>query len=459
MLRIYKFLNFNTALIKREFTSIVFVATALLLGFLFIKNVGSFSGPDMYTAHYRASLANATSQSFAEPQRSGNNRHQYIKGSENYFNSGGDSCRKNALVVTVIHDLTRSDGLNSCIESHDKTLDNKDVKVPATLQYPPLGYLPQAIGLRVGMVMNMEPIHAQTLARILNLLVYIIIVVISIRMLPGRGRWLAVFLGLLPTSLFLASSLSADGLNIAWGFLFVSYIIRLYTQDEKVNRHQMTRLLIMGVVLFLLKVAYSPLILLVLALRGKNMSTRTNLILFFSIAVIGSLLYSIWSINWSSLNALVDVSNNARIILDNLPLTIMGILLKMAYLPMTIFELGETLYPFLAISIILIIANALKGTRPASTTHIFDFLYIYRLQMLGLLAAMASIGMTLVALLLTWTDIGVYGFIDIQGFQGRYVLPILPLLLLVYYMPQKGKRLSGKGINKEIKSNKVKLNK
>ena len=84
----------------RNLPIILFVVVALVAGSIFIKNRGSFSGPDLYGAHYRASLAAATGQMFSEPVTKGTRQISYITGNEKYFESG-QKCVQNKLVSSA----------------------------------------------------------------------------------------------------------------------------------------------------------------------------------------------------------------------------------------------------------------------------------------------------------------------------------------------------------------------
>ncbi len=424
----------------RNLPIILFVVVALVAGSIFIKNRGSFSGPDLYGAHYRASLAAATGQMFSEPVTKGTRQISYITGNEKYFESG-QKCVQNKLVSSALISPLGSDYGRGCIRGHDKTLSSdKNVTVPVILQYPAIGYIPQATGLGVGMAANLEPITAQTLARYLNLFTYIVLVVASIVLIP-RGKWLIALLGVLPTSLYLASSLSADAMNIAWNMLFVAYVLRLYMQRERMTRWQVATVAVLGFGLFMLKVAYVPLLLLVLALGKEVISNRSKWLLFASVLLSGTFAYMVWSAKWGSMNASVDVANNFSAIIHNLDSTIVSVIVNVLYTPLRLFDIHEsTIYLCAAILVGALVLTHLRTTKQTPIKTLGGFIRRYQTQLLALLAAVASLGLTYAALLLTWTDVSVYGFMNIQGFQGRYVLPLLPLLLVFYFIPQKNSK-------------------
>lgn len=434
--KIQNILNFDLRYIKKELPSIVFIFVALLMGFLFIKNTGTLVGPDTYPAHYKASLAVATGQVFKHPTEVGYGRIHHIQGNEKYFSSGGKVCTEDTLVHLLVKTPLQPDKKSGCVRAHDKNLSsNKTVDTPAILQYPFISYMPQGIGLAIGMNIGMEPVDGQNLARLFNLITYILIVVVSIR-LTTKGKWLIVLLASLPMSLFLASSLSADSLNIAWGFLFVSYIVHLFNRDKKIKRKQVIILASLSITLFLLKVAYAPLALLILALSNNVIPRRLRWLLFTFVATVGALLYLVWSSNWSSLNSQTDMGIQMSMILQHIPNFIVGIIINILYVPMQILQLNDSIFTFAAMIVILMLTHSISRTKIASPNNLFDFIYLYRLQILGLLVVFASLAVTYAALLLTWSDIAKYGWINIQGFQIRYVLPLLPLLLFAYYLPQ-----------------------
>lgn len=409
-----------------------FLLVSIVSGSVYIWNIGSFSGPDMHGAHYRAAIAVATGQNFSEPTERGFGRINYISGSEKYLNSG-DGCVDNKLVTNTIANPLISDGGGRCIEMKDKFLTENEITVPVIIQYPPLSYIPQAVGIKVGMIWGVQPVDAQLMARYLNLLAYIIIIALSIIIIP-RGKWFIASIGILPTSLFLASSLSADSLNIAWNILFVSYIVRLYMQRKKATLKQKLIVFVLGIGLFMLKVAYVPILIIMLALKSNVMKPKTKWLLFLSIVLLGTIMYVIWSSSWSSLNALVDTSAQMSLIVDNIHKAIIAILLNIFYLPQMLLNQHIMYIVFAAILVVLLITH-ISRVRILKPKSLLEFIAVYRLQLLGIVALVGSLSLTYAALLLTWTNISEYGWLNIQGFQGRYMVPLLPLLVIAYYLP------------------------
>ena len=134
------------------------------------------------------------------------------------------------------------------------------------------------------------------------------------------------------------------------------------------------------------------------------------------------------------------MSVNSSIILHDLPAAIGGVLINILFTPYKIFETNQSMYVFFAIVLGWLVVSHLRKINIARPDDLFDFFDGYKLHFYGILAAVGSLGITYAALLVTWTDISEYGFLDIKGFQGRYILPLLPLLLLAYSVPQKTRK-------------------
>lgn len=116
--------------------TIIFIVIALILGSVYIKNIGTLSGPDMSGAHYRAALAFATGQSFTTPEREGYSKRSRLTGAENYFESGS-KCQKNQLATAAISSPLSPDRVNECTRNSDKILSpTKNTAVMGVVQYP-----------------------------------------------------------------------------------------------------------------------------------------------------------------------------------------------------------------------------------------------------------------------------------------------------------------------------------
>jgi len=141
--------------------------------------------------------------------------------------------------------------------------------------YSPVGYLPQSFGILLGRIFSLSPILLLYLARFFNLLAFIALVFFAIRTTPAL-RWTMVLLGLMPLTINLAASVSADAMAIGLSFLFTAYMLRLaFSPDtELVTRRQLGFILLLAVLLALSKPPYSLLVLLFGLIPAKKLAGR-----------------------------------------------------------------------------------------------------------------------------------------------------------------------------------------
>jgi uncharacterized membrane protein len=98
--------------------------------------------------------------------------------------------------------------------------------VTSDILYPPLSYLPQAIGVGLGRLLDFSWLQAMYTGRVGNLLIWLACVWLAIRVIP-LGKWLLLLLALSPVPLYQAASLSVDSVIIALSFLLSAYTLQL----------------------------------------------------------------------------------------------------------------------------------------------------------------------------------------------------------------------------------------
>lgn len=93
-----------------------------------------------------------------------------------------------------------------------------------------IGYIPSAIGLWIARLFHFSFSAMIQFARICNLLSYCLAIAVAIRVAPSK-KGLFVFVGMLPTSLFLASCFSYDAWLISFTMLGFAYFLRFAWGD------------------------------------------------------------------------------------------------------------------------------------------------------------------------------------------------------------------------------------
>lgn len=168
----------------------------------------------------------------------------------------------------------------------------KFMRFENTAMYSPVPYLPQAAGIALGRVLDRPAIALFYLGRISNLIVAVLLIFLAIRLTPVQ-RWLFVLIGLMPMTLFLLSSQSADAFTIGLAMLLVALALRYALTQHRVSIPMM---LVVSVLLTVSKQAYIMLpMLFFLAPAEKMGGPRRKLLVVSGVVAAGVLSALIWS--------------------------------------------------------------------------------------------------------------------------------------------------------------------
>ncbi|MCG6553812.1 MAG: DUF2142 domain-containing protein [Candidatus Magnetominusculus sp. LBB02] len=151
---------------------------------------------------------------------------------------------------------------------------------PNTARYAPVMYLPQALGIFVGRHLNLAPVYIMYMGRVSNLAFWITLIYIAIGITPVY-KWLFALLALMPMSLFLGASLSADAFTNAVAFVFAAVIFRMAFGggNDAVSTGELALIFLLGAMLSLSKQVYAPVMLLFLIIPVSRFGGLKNYIL------------------------------------------------------------------------------------------------------------------------------------------------------------------------------------
>ncbi|MBN2705766.1 MAG: DUF2142 domain-containing protein [Deltaproteobacteria bacterium] len=161
--------------------------------------------------------------------------------------------------------------------------------------YAPLLYLPGALSLAVGSRFSLSPLWLMYLGRLSNLLVYLGLVYWALTIVP-TGKIIFFLLGLMPMSLFLAPSLSIDGITIAAALLLTAVLLELAAQETPAVKTRTWFIAPVALTLLALgKPVYCPLLLLLfLSPRAWFVQDRGRLYLFFASLGLAGAAWLVW---------------------------------------------------------------------------------------------------------------------------------------------------------------------
>jgi uncharacterized membrane protein len=312
---------------------------------------------------------------------------------------------------------------------------------PNMANYAPTLYLPQAIGIRLATVLGLPAIAAFYVARLANACVALMILVAALRVMPF-ARLVILAVAALPTTVFQAASLSPDATINAVAFLTLALTLNVGT---RLTSGAPVRLLpVASVLLGLAKGVYLPVILAGLSPSGPTRQNRPWLVI--GCAAIGAAVFVAWMKASGGTQATYGIlARKSGLFVQTVPfmeqlsfilrdpLGFAGILLSSIAERMPVYALqmvgrfgwNAILLPLLAYPLALaMLIAALWGS---------DHGHIAIARRLWWLAlAIGSEFLIEIALYLTGTPPGAD---YIQGVQGRYLIPLLPLVGLALLPP------------------------
>jgi uncharacterized membrane protein len=301
--------------------------------------------------------------------------------------------------------------------------------------YSPLGYLPQAFGIALGRVFSLSPLLLLYLARLFNLLAFTALVFLAIRTTPVL-RWTMVLLGVMPLTINLAASVSADAMAIGLSFLFTAYILRLAFSPEGdlITRRQLGLVLAMALLLALSKPPYFLLVLLFLLIPSRKLAGRKAYAASFAVITGATLaVVLLWSmlVRGAYVPRIESVAPGSQVtyILRN-PFRYGWIMLRTAY---TFKSFWPRMFVggigFLEVNLPLaFLVSYMVALPAAAVVDPVERTPSLREKGVSLGTFLLVAAVTLTTFYITWTPVGNR---IIEGFQARYLLPIAPLALLV----------------------------
>ena len=312
---------------------------------------------------------------------------------------------------------------------------------------PPYAYLPQAVGMRMGALFNSPPILLFYLGRLANAFAWCLIVYLAVRFIP-TASWLLTALALAPMSIFQAASLSYDASINSLSFLFLALILRrAFAADYCLTWKDLFIWMLIVVAIAVAKPFYAALALLIFIVpppfSGKRFHyVKTALFL----AIVTAICVGLW-INARSNYLTYDEYNpafrNTQALMPGTNPSLQahylcnhpGAVLRAGVTDMLnvykyagwIGILGwlDTPFPiwfyfgFGLLVLILVATDRVPGVR----------IIMWQRVLLAVIAVLA-IASVLVSLYLIFSPVGAP---SILGVQGRYLIPIMPLVLIALH--------------------------
>ncbi|BDR54107.1 hypothetical protein KIMH_02180 [Bombiscardovia apis] len=431
-------------IVSSRLPMLIFLLLALVQGSYFMNAIGPLTIPDA-DLNANTSYAIATGQIFNHPEHKKDAfqnpvKVQYITGDSRMLSHKGIS---NELVYTITANPFVRDPQLKAQQSVNRDAATT-ITVPDTRlhnrsnQYFPLVYLPQAAGIWVALTTGSSPYEVWQAGRISNFVVFLLLMLAAIALIPKAKYFLALAGSVSPT-IFIASSLMSDAFFISIAACFLALFFRVSESRGPASQAQMIGLVTLTVLLFYSKLVYVALAMLVLALPSHIFTPKRKAIFTGSSAGIALITYAPWNHWFGGTLANANISQNRHWLLNNPLAELQTITWNVAFLPQKLLALepmvGEVL---LVVGLSWV---ALLRHLPHESQQQSERLGLWcsrnRYRIVSTVAFLACLYLTYLALSITWNPMPkLDNTSEILGFQGRYLLPLIPLLASVAFPAQ-----------------------
>lgn len=297
-------------------------------------------------------------------------------------------------------------------------------------------YIPQAIGIFITRIFTDKVLLLAYGGRIINMVFSIILIYFAIKKIPF-GKKILLLLSFIPIAIEGFSSLSPDAMTISMAFFYIAYILSLAFSKENhiIDGKKIAILTVLSVIMAMCKIVYLPLILLLFIIpkeKFKNEKKIKNIFIIGAIAVVLNLIWLMVAGIYLSHFREGDSSIQVISILTN-PIKYLQNCLYTVNLngqdyiySMFGGELGWGELVQLNSTVPYILCFILIWITITDQT-IKDKFKLYQKVWITI-AAIAVVGLIFTSLYVQWTTIGSD---SVLGIQGRYFIPILPLVALL----------------------------
>ena len=322
----------------------------------------------------------------------------------------------------------------------EETLTGEIVAFEGYTSNYPLQYFPQTIGASIALLLGLNRYWLFLLGDLFNLAFYVGVTYVAIRRIPV-GKTVMMLIAALPMALHQASSLSSDPFLNCLSYLFIAEVVRAILGEGKMTWKEMLCVVLPGLLMTPAKAVYGALMLAVAFIPGKRFSSKkvrwTFVIVTILVAVVAAFLpYIDWflerfgvtitgeeatqtygySLTWVFQNPIETAKIVGMTLLENTFDTYLDTMVGYSLSGMSLYVNHGYVNMFVIIFALAAIVGA-PGEKKLDGGRRAAFITI---AAIGILAVVMS-------MFIGWTN---PGETRVGGVQGRYFLPIVPLLLI-----------------------------
>ncbi|MEY8354055.1 DUF2142 domain-containing protein [Lachnospiraceae bacterium 54-53] len=423
----------------------LFPLTVVILGLFYMMVLPPFSAPDEaahFVSAYRLSSQLMGKQPVADEEflsRANEEERERIgRGADVLVRSGDDA----PGLYTSVGQVTYNRVLTEMFSLDDS--QGMTVRYEAPVNTTPVVYLPQAIGISLARLLHWGYIPLVYSGRLFNLLAFAGMAALAVRIMPFKKEMLMA-VSCLPMTLHLAASLSYDTAFIGLSMLFLAWCLFLAYEKKEVTVKDTVILALLLILLEPGKIVYLPVAGICLLIPAAKFKTKKRYwISVFS--VIAAVLLAVFLVNRIVLSAWAGSTESYVGWSEAAGYTLQDVLRQ----PYDIFLVYyETLVTQFDYYLVTMLGGFLGNLDPNLTVPPFCLAilwYVLFVSVIGregeaapvtggqklwiLLLVFLSACLVLASMLLGWTP---RNLTYITGVQGRYFIPLLPLVLLTVF--------------------------
>lgn len=342
--------------------------------------------------------------------------------------------------IEQLPQISKFDTIDKFFDKYTPEITNEvnmeDVpSTPATYNF--VTYIFPALGITIARFLGGSIIDLYIMGRIMNLLLYTILICIAIKILPYKKNIFMV-VAMIPYMLLLASSYSIDGFCIGIIFIFIAYCLKLYKKNDAITLKQFAILAGLFLLVLLAKsMAYICVgaiifILPLLKTIKKNKKYIPIMIIVAILLIALAVMAMLYVKNSGSegdtrASGEVSVTKQLNILLTN-PIHDIKLLIEHTKDTLLNFNWYEMLHynifftPNAKCVMLLLMIFILYVSLTES-----DYIFKMKDKIIFIITFLLVWGMTSVVLYLTFTQVGA---LYVAGYQTRYIVPVLPLILM-----------------------------
>jgi len=314
-----------------------------------------------------------------------------------------------------------------------------------TAIYSPVSYVPAVIGLGLAQVLHLYIGPTIYMTRLFDLTFYVAAIAFLLYALRNlRLKWVIFAVALLPSALFQAATINADMMTNVLAFIVVGLVMKAILSKNSLSKPELAVLIISTLCLPVVKPSYLFLSVLALLVPGRMIPFaslgRYKKWLMPAALVLGIIIYGLWQYKTNYLtNAVkyiiagvvpwwqdIDSAGQIHYVLTH-PFAFLATLVRSMVINDSLYFNG--LFGRIGFSFMQVPAVAIIGSFLAMALSVLGSERMLTVRRNLLVIAAVAVLTVLAVFGVCYLTISAVGMATIEGVQGRYFVPILPVLL------------------------------